>query len=227
MDIHHTSILDLILNAGIVVKFVMLLLLVASILSWAFILQRWQIYQETEKKLQDFESLFESGLNMQEYYQTLQKDNLAQTGVQSIFAAGFREYRRLLGHHAAMDVVLEGMRRAMHAAQNREMDRLEYQLPFLATVGSTSPYVGLFGTVWGIMTSFTALSAAQQATIQMVAPGISEALIATAVGLFAAIPAVIAYNRYSSRVERLFIRYDSFQEEFTNSIRSELLKKGV
>jgi biopolymer transport protein TolQ len=227
MEANHSSILDLILNAGIVVKFVMLLLLVASILSWTFIMQRWQIYQETEKKLKDFENLFESGLNMQEYYQSLQKDTLIQTGIQSIFISGFREYRRLLSHNATMDVVLEGMRRAMHAAQNREMDRLEYQLPFLATVGSTSPYVGLFGTVWGIMTSFTALSTAQQATIQMVAPGISEALIATAVGLFAAIPAVIAYNRYSSRVERLFIRYDSFQEEFSNSIRSELLKKGA
>jgi biopolymer transport protein TolQ len=225
MEATHSSMLDLILHAGLVVKFVMLILLAASILSWTFILQRWQLYTETEKSLKKLEALFDADVDMQPYYQKLQAAPVDQLGVNAIFMTGFREYHRLLEHQASMEVILEGMRRAMHAAQNREMDRLEYQLPFLATVGSTSPYIGLFGTVWGIMTSFMALSGAQQATIQMVAPGISEALIATAVGLFAAIPAVIAYNRYSSRVERLLIRYDSFQEEFSNSIRSALLKK--
>jgi biopolymer transport protein TolQ len=225
MEVAHTSMLTLILNAGLVVKFVLLVLLAASVLSWTFILQRWQLYSETEKSLHAFENIFGTGLDMQQYYHKLQEDPAAQTGINAIFFAGFREYHRLLTQKATMEVVLEGMRRAMHVAENREMDRLEYQLPFLATVGSTSPYIGLFGTVWGIMTSFMALSGAGQATIQMVAPGISEALIATAVGLFAAIPAVIAYNRYSSRVERLLVRYDSFQEEFSNSIRSELLKK--
>ncbi len=223
MGVDH-SILSLFFNAGWIVKIVLCILIIASITSWAFIFQRWRVYRTTEKQLNAFENYFWSGIDISQYYQQLSMKPEQGFGIVSIFLAGFREYKRLLTRKADVESVLEGMQRAMRAAENRETDRLERNLSFLATVGSTSPYIGLFGTVWGIMTAFTALSMVQQATIQMVAPGISEALVATAIGLFAAIPAVIAYNRYSYRLERCLTRYASFQEEFTNSVRSELLK---
>tara|TARA_R110000868_G_scaffold144960_4_gene364547 strand:- start:69482 stop:70198 length:717 start_codon:yes stop_codon:yes gene_type:complete len=221
------SIIDLFLQAGIVVKLVMILLLIASVLSWAFILQRWQLYRATRKRVNEFEEYFWSGIDVNEYYQQLYKNNKAEAGINNIFTKGFREYKRLAKNHANIDTTLEGIQRAMRVAINQEQDSLERHLPFLATVGSTSPYVGLFGTVWGIMTAFSALSSVQQATISMVAPGISEALVATAIGLFAAIPAVIAYNRFSYQMERILTRYESFAEEFTNSIRSQLLDNAL
>lgn len=220
------SILSLFFDAGWVVKLVLFLLLLASVLSWTFIFQRWQVYRETQQQLAIFEAHFWSNIDAQQYYQQLSTEIADQTGINSIFLSGFSEYKRLLSCQANNESMLEAMQRAMRAAQNRESERLEMHLPFLATVGSTSPYIGLFGTVWGIMTAFSALNTVQQATIQMVAPGISEALVATAIGLFAAIPAVIAYNRFSHQVEQFSMRYESFQEEFTNSIRAELLSKG-
>lgn len=221
------SVVNLFFNAGFVVKCVLIFLITASIFSWAFIFQCWQTYRETEKRVNVFENYFWSGINIDQFYQQGTTQLHEYDGITRIFISGFKEYKRLLSREASDSSVLEGLQQAMRAAHNREIQRLERYLPFLASVGSISPYVGLFGTVWGIMSAFSALAQVQQATIQMVAPGISEALIATAIGLFAAIPAVIAYNRFSHRVENLLIRYESFQEEFTNKMRSELLNKTL
>lgn len=213
------SLWSFIANAGLVVKGVMLLLVVASIVSWTFIFQRGFFLKNARLSVSDFEDQFWSGKDLSKLYEGLTRRNETLQGLESIFHAGFREYGRLTANKApgtSSEIVMDGVERAMRIANAREMDQLERHLPFLATVGSTSPYVGLFGTVWGIMTSFQAISAMQQATIGMVAPGISEALIATAMGLFAAIPAVIAYNRFNSEVERLANTYDTFQEEFSN-----------
>lgn len=211
------SLWSFITNAGLVVKCVMFLLLIASIFSWTFIFQRALFLKVAKKAVIHFEDQFWSGTDLSKLYEGLARRNETLQGLENIFHAGFREYTRLnKGPSVNPDTIMDGVERAMRIASAREMDQLERHLSFLATVGSTSPYVGLFGTVWGIMTSFQALSAMQQATLPMVAPGISEALIATAMGLFAAIPAVIAYNRFSSDVERLANIYDTFQEEFSN-----------
>lgn len=201
-------------NAGPVVKLVMLMLLLASVISWTFIFQRGLLIKRARKAMDDFEAKFWSGIELNKLYQETVTNRLSG-GLASIFQAGFKEFKRL-GQTSGMPpaIVMEGVQRAMRIEQSREVDKLEQHLPFLATVGSTSPYVGLFGTVWGIMTSFQALGHMQQMTIATVAPGISEALIATAMGLFAAIPAVIAYNRYSNEVDRLLNHYHTFQEEF-------------
>lgn len=204
-------------NASPIVKVVMLILVTASILSWTMIFQRGFFLKKARSAIVAFEDLFWSGTDLGNLYKDLNESNQQPGGLKSIFQAGFREFIRLRkqpGVSAAM--IMEGTQRAMRIARSREMDKLEQHLSFLATVGSTSPYVGLFGTVWGIMTSFHALGTVQQATIAMVAPGISEALIATAMGLFAAIPAVIAYNRFANETERLLNQYDTFQEEFSN-----------
>jgi biopolymer transport protein TolQ len=204
-------------NASVVVKIVMLLLLTASLMSWTMIFQRGLFLKNAKVEMVSFEDMFWSGMDLSKLYTELSTKGEAVQGLSSIFLAGFREFIRLRKQGGvAPSVILEGIQRAMRIARSREMDKLEQHLSFLATVGSTSPYVGLFGTVWGIMTSFHALGSAQQATIAMVAPGISEALIATAMGLFAAIPAVIAYNRFANEVERLLNQYDTFQEEFSN-----------
>ncbi len=213
------SLWSFIANAGLVVKCVMLLLMIASIISWTFIFQRGFFLKNARNAVLDFEDQFWSGKDLSKLYEGLARRNETLQGLENIFHAGFREYGRLSANKtpgASAEMVMDGVERAMRIANAREMDQLERHLSFLATVGSTSPYVGLFGTVWGIMTSFQAISAMQQATIGMVAPGISEALIATAMGLFAAIPAVIAYNRFNSEVERLANTYDTFQEEFSN-----------
>jgi biopolymer transport protein TolQ len=181
------------------------------------IFQRGLFLKNAKVEMVSFEDMFWSGMDLSKLYTELSTKGEAVQGLSSIFLAGFREFIRLRKQGGvAPSVILEGIQRAMRIARSREMDKLEQHLSFLATVGSTSPYVGLFGTVWGIMTSFHALGSAQQATIAMVAPGISEALIATAMGLFAAIPAVIAYNRFANEVERLLNQYDTFQEEFSN-----------
>lgn len=212
----NPTIWSFIANAGWVVKFVMLLLLGASIVSWTFIFQRYNYLKTTRLALGEFEDQFWSGADLSDLYAELDKHSDDLNGLESIFYAGFREYARLNRSGINSDTVMQGVERAMRVAKARELDKLEQHLSFLATVGSTSPYVGLFGTVWGIMTSFQGLAGQQQATIAMVAPGISEALIATAMGLFAAIPAVISYNRFNNEVERLVNAYDTFQEEFSS-----------
>jgi biopolymer transport protein TolQ len=206
------------LNAGLVVKLVLLLLISASIMSWTYIMQRGLFLKEIRKAVTEFEQSFWSGGDLSELYANSMKRGLSsKQGMEAIFQAGFKEFLRLHQQAGVSAVsVMEGAQRAMRVAQMREQEKLETHLPLLATVGSTSPYVGLFGTVWGIMLSFKALANVQQATISMVAPGIAEALIATAMGLFAAIPAVIAYNRYATDIGRLLNRFDAFQEEFAN-----------
>ncbi len=212
------SLWSFIADASLVVKVVMLMLVVASVISWTFIFQRSAFFKFAQRALLNFEDQFWSGKDLNKLYEGLARRNETLQGLENIFHAGFREYMRLHKNPGInTDTLMEGVSRAMRIANAREMDQLERHLSFLATVGSTSPYVGLFGTVWGIMTSFQGLAASTQATtIAMVAPGISEALIATAMGLFAAIPAVIAYNRFNSEVERLANAYDTFQEEFSN-----------
>jgi len=205
------------LNAGIVVKCVMLLLLSASILSWTYILQRGFYLKSVRHATLGFEAVFLAGGDLSKLYADSIQHKAKMLGVEAIFQAGFKEFLRLRKQTGVTaETMMENAKRAMRVAQMREQDKLELHLPLLATVGSTSPYVGLFGTVWGIMISFRALASVQQATVSMVAPGIAEALIATAMGLFAAIPAVIAYNRYASEIGRLLNRFDAFQDEFAN-----------
>lgn len=217
------SILIYFLNAGLVVKLVMGLLLAASIMSWTFIFQRAIFLKKANANMKTFQERFWASGDLTLLYNQLDKFDKDKSGLSGIFYAGFKEFLRLKSQpHADKSVIMEGVQRAMRIAFAREQEEMESHLPFLASVGSTSPYVGLFGTVWGIMTSFQALSSStQQATIAMVAPGISEALIATAMGLFAAIPAVLAYNRYSSQVETLMKHYETFQEEFSNILHRE------
>ena len=209
--------LHLIMNASLTVQLVMLVLLLASLLSWAMIFTKYTILKEARTDANNFEERFWSTEDLAPLYNRISGKNYEPAGMEKIFEAGFKEFAKLRAKTGmGSDDILEGAQRAMRVALNREIEFLETNLSFLATVGSTSPYVGLFGTVWGIMNSFRALGNVQQATISMVAPGIAEALIATAMGLFAAIPAVIAYNRYSNDVERLINRYDTFQEEFSS-----------
>jgi biopolymer transport protein TolQ len=205
------------LSSGLVVKLVLLLLVGASIISWTYIMQRGFFLREVRAATTAFEKTFWSGGDLSELYTNSTKHSSGIKGMEAIFQTGFKEFLRLHKQPGIAPVsVMEGAQRAMRVAQMREQDKLETHLPMLATVGSTSPYVGLFGTVWGIMLSFQALANVQQATISMVAPGIAEALIATAMGLFAAIPAVIAYNRYATEIGRLLNRFDAFQDEFAN-----------
>ena len=214
--------LDLILDASFVVQAVMLVLLLASVVSWYLIFDRARTLSDAREQSASFEEEFwDGGKDLASLYK---KHDGAESGpMAEIFVAGFREFVKL--RERARDDsagVLESIRRAMRVAQNRETDSLERFLPILATIGSTSPYVGLFGTVWGIMSSFHALGGVRQATLNMVAPGISEALVATAMGLVAAIPAVIAYNRYSSESDRMDGRFEDFSEEFLNIMHRQL-----
>ncbi len=222
-----TSILSLIGNASLLVKLVMLLLLVASVISWTMIISKWKIIKDTRNESDKFEDKFWSGTDLATLYEKirLKRD---PAGMEHIFIAGFKEYARLHRQQKVSPIAIaDTALRSMKVAMSREVEALEHYLSFLATVGSTAPYIGLFGTVWGIMNSFRALSDVQQATLSAVAPGIAEALIATAMGLFAAIPAVIAYNRYSTDVERLVIRYDNFVEEFTALLQRQALTKDM
>jgi biopolymer transport protein TolQ len=207
------SALDLILQASLIVQFVMALLVGASVVSWAIIFRKRTLLNAERLAADRFEEQFWSGGDLSALYKSLEAGS--PSGMSGVFVAGFREFSRLRKQAGIAGAqLLEGSRRAMRVAQLRETDRLEQNLSTLATIGSTSPYVGLFGTVWGIMSAFQGLGNVQQATLAMVAPGIAEALIATAMGLFAAIPAVIAYNRYADQVGRLELRYDAFMEEF-------------
>jgi len=210
------SLWSLIADATILVQFVMLLLFVASIISWVMIVQRGLYLRTASRNLREFEDNFWSGVDLNELYH----DSSAQTGAEglaSVFRAGFREFNRLTQQSSAdPEAVMEGTERSMRVALSREEEKLNRNLPFLASVASVSPYIGLFGTVWGIMNSFRGLANVQQATLATVAPGISEALIATAMGLFAAIPAVLAYNRYSASADSVFSGYETFAEEFSS-----------
>ena len=204
-------------NAGILVKLVMLLLISASVISWTYILQRYFYIKDMRKATEQFENTFWSGGDLSKLYADSMRKKDDAAGAETIFQAGFKEFLRLHKQGGMTpDAMLASARRAMYVAQLRVQDQLEHQLPFLATVGSTSPFVGIFGTVCGIMLTFETLAHVQQATIAMVAPGIAEALIATAMGLFAAIPAVVAYNRFTTEINRLLSRFDVFQAEFSN-----------
>jgi biopolymer transport protein TolQ len=211
------SILDLVLNASVVVQVVMALLILASLTSWVMIFQRGFALSSIRRQATDFESEFWSGKDLGELYLELDTEESDVIGLESIFASGFKEFSRS-GQQDGADPerVMQNVQRAMRVALVREEERLETHLPFLATVGSTSPYVGLFGTVWGIMNSFRGLATVNQASLSVVAPGISEALVATAIGLFAAIPAVIAYNRYAAYVEVIMNRFEAFSDEFSS-----------
>jgi biopolymer transport protein TolQ len=214
------SLIDLVINASFTVQMVMLILVGASILSWYMIVQRFLYLHNAREEIYGFEERFWSGIDLSQLYREGNEkasDGQAILGMESIFRAGFKEFSRL-AQQSEMDseAILEGSRRAMRVAVMREEERLERHLAFLASVGSTSPYIGLFGTVWGIMHSFRGLANSTQATLATVAPGISEALVATAMGLFAAIPAVLAYNRFSAKVEVFGNRYDTFVDEFSS-----------
>ncbi|MDX5152051.1 MAG: protein TolQ [Acidiferrobacterales bacterium] len=216
------SVLTLVSGASLPVQIVLALLLAASIISWTMIFRKWFVLAAANRATDRFEDKFWSGLHLDQLYTELNRKDDEARGVENIFLGGYREFRRLSKQpHIPGPEVVQGVQRAMRVGLSEETDYLETHLPFLATVGSTSPYVGLFGTVWGIMNSFHALGGMQQATIAQVAPGIAEALIATAMGLFAAIPAVIAYNRYATSVERLITRYEIFMGEFASIVHRQ------
>lgn len=212
------SVWHLIANASLTVQAVMLLLFLASVISWFMIIQRGFYFRAIIHAMNQFEQQFWSGIDLSQLFRkgtAKAESGRSLVGMESIFRAGFKEFSRLRQQPGVdSDAVMEGAQRAMRVAALREEEQLDKHLPFLATVGSTSPYVGLFGTVWGIMTSFQSLATMSQATLATVAPGISEALVATAMGLFAAIPAVVAYNRYSARVDVMLNKYDTFTDEF-------------
>jgi biopolymer transport protein TolQ len=212
------SIIDLVADASLVVQLVLVLLLIASIASWAIILGKRSLLAKAKAEADKFEASFWSGGDLAALYRSLETRG-GSTGMSSIFELGFREFARLRQSGVPNDQLVEGARRAMKVAQMKELDRLDHNLATLATVGSVSPYVGLFGTVWGIMGTFVSLGGVQQATLATVAPGIAEALIATAFALVAAIPAFIAFNRYAEKVGRLEMRYDAFTEEFSTILQ--------
>ncbi len=218
----HFNILTLILHASIPVQLVMLLLLGASIASWVIIFRKKRVLDRAENEAIKFEERFWSGAELSKLYAGASERNRDIGGLEAIFEGGFREFNRIRQRRGVDSrIQLEGAQRAMRATASRELDGLEHNLEFLANVGSISPYVGLFGTVWGIMNSFQALGNVHQATLAMVAPGISEALVATAMGLFAAIPAVWAYNRFATKVERIGVRYEAFAEEFSSILQRQ------
>ncbi len=216
------ALISIVRDASVLVQLVLLLLLAASVLSWTTIFRKWFMLKAASRAAAGFETRFWSGGNLNQMYKDLSQNEDGISGMDSMFVAGFKEFARLEKQKniEPMDI-LEGAQRAMRVALSREIEYMETGLSFLATVGSISPYVGLFGTVWGIMNAFHALGALQQVTIANVAPGISEALVTTAMGLFAAIPAVIAYNRYSHDVERLVTRYEVFSEEFSSILQRQ------
>ena len=216
------SVISMIVNASIVVKVVMAILAAASMFSWTFIFMKIFSIGRARRQAEEFEREFWSGTDLVGLYQRAASGRYATMGLERIFEAGFKEFLKLKGRPGAdLSSLLDGTRRAMNATYQRELDALESHLSFLATVGSVSPYIGLFGTVWGIMNAFRGLSNVAQATLAHVAPGIAEALVATAMGLFAAIPAVIAYNRFSHDIDRLATRYESFMEELQNILQRQ------
>ncbi len=224
----NLSLLSLITNASLLVKLVMALLFMVSAMSWTYIFRKMFAIRNATRQTADFLNTFWSGANLNSLHEELvanRRRGIRNGALERIFDAGMEEFRNARQSFSGKDIdpnsLLDGTRRAMRAAYQREMDALESHLAFLASVGSVSPYVGLFGTVWGIMNSFRGLANVQQATLAAVAPGIAEALVATAIGLFAAIPAVVAYNRYSHDIDRLAIRFETFIEEFSNILQRQ------
>ena len=214
------SLFSLIAGASLPVQAVLVILLITSLFSWWYIFIKVATIKRADAESEEFENKFWTGGDLNKLYDSVTAGRRKPQGMASIFEAGFKEFiRHKQQPGMGVSDVMEGSRRAMRAAYNRELDDLDAHLPFLASVGSVSPYIGLFGTVWGIMNAFRGLSSVAQATLSQVAPGIAEALVATAIGLFAAIPAVIAYNRFASKVDRLSVRYESFMEEFTNILQ--------
>jgi biopolymer transport protein TolQ len=219
---HDLTILAMIVNASIVVKFVMAVLVLASLFSWTYIFMKIFALRRAHAQAEAFEREFWGGSDLVGLYQRAAGGRYVAAGMERIFEAGFKEFLKLKGRSGSdVTALMDGTRRAMKATLQREIDGLESHLSFLATVGSVSPYIGLFGTVWGIMNAFRGLSNVAQATLAQVAPGIAEALVATAIGLFAAIPAVIAYNRFAHDIDRLAGRYESFMEELSNILQRQ------
>ncbi|MBX3680183.1 protein TolQ [Cognatazoarcus halotolerans] len=216
------SIISLIANASVVVKLVMALLALVSFMSWYWIFRKSFAIRAARTKTNRFERDFWSGGDLNSLYQSAVNDRHHAGAMERIFESGYREFAKLRGKNMDNVATMDGARRAMRATYQREVDELEAHLAFLASVGSVSPYVGLFGTVWGIMNAFRGLANVGQATLAHVAPGIAEALVATAIGLFAAIPAVVAYNRFAHDIDRLSIRFESFMEEFSNILQRQL-----
>ncbi|MAW37561.1 MAG: protein TolQ [Pseudohongiellaceae bacterium] len=220
------SLIELILNASFAVQLVMLILFILSIISWIIIVQRWLVLSSARKGVFGFEQRFWSGMDLSQLYKEgsqMQQEDIQVVGMENIFRAGFKEFMRLRQQGSVDgEAIMEGAQRAMRVAYSREEEKLEKNLPFLATVGSVSPYVGLFGTVIGIMNAFLGLAAQAQATLQVVAPGIAEALFATGMGLFAAIPAVVAFNRYSALLDSVTSSYITFTDEFSSILHRQI-----
>ncbi len=215
------SIWHLVSQASLFVQLIMMVLLLASVVSWYQIANRVMYFNQAENEMRRFESRFWSGTDLHTLYKEGEEKH-AVFGMESVFRAGYKEFTRLAKKRLDSDAMMEACQRSMRVALSREEEAMEHGLPFLATVGSTSPYVGLLGTVWGIMGSFHGLGQVQQATLATVAPGISEALVATAMGLIAAIPAVVCYNRFSSKVDSLAGKYDTFSEEFSSILHRQI-----
>ena len=216
------SILELFLNASIVVKSVIVILILASIVSWMIIFERWIYIKKVNQEFFDFENRFWSDSGLEALLLTSQEGEHEPIGAEYIFQVGYLDYKRLIREKIDSDTIMSSVQRNMQAALTKEQSLLEKHLPFLATIASVSPYIGLFGTVWGIMNSFRGLAGSSQATLSAVAPGISEALIATAIGLFAAIPALIAYNKYISDSDRLISSFEGFKEEFSSVLHRDI-----
>lgn len=219
---NEMSFLHLVSNASIPVQFVMLILLIASVFSWAMIYIKWGSLKQSRKEAKTFEGRFWSGINLSDLFGQLSTRQEKRYGMEAIFENGFREFARARKTEMQTPEVITAAHRLMKVSLSREVESLDRHLSYLATVGSVSPYIGLFGTVWGIMDSFRSLAGVQQATLAMVAPGISEALIATAMGLLAAIPAVIAYNNFATQVDQMVGRYENFVEEFTGILQRQV-----
>jgi len=217
MEGNKLPIWSLVENASLTVQIIMVLLFLASFVSWVMIFQRHQVMRKARRSLRQFEDRFWSGIDLSQLFRDVNQIPNRNSGAENIFRAGLQEFTRLT-QKASRDpeVVMNGVQRAMRVAMAREEEKLQRHLPFLATVGSTAPYMGLFGTVWGVMNAFRGLATVQHAAISVVAPGIAEALITTAIGLFAAIPAVVAYNRFSSQAESLLSNYETFADEFSS-----------
>ena len=221
------SIVSLVLHASFVVQIVMVILLSISVASWAAIIRKITAIKRIQNLNDEFERVFWSGTSLNELFTAASQNAKLSGPMERIFASGMREYQKLRERRISdAGTLLDGARRAMRASFQREMDAAESQLAFLASVGSVSPYVGLFGTVWGIMHAFTGLASLQQVTLATVAPGIAEALVATAIGLFAAIPAVVAYNRFARDIDRVAIKLETFIEEFSNILQRSLGSGG-
>ena len=219
------SIIELFLNASLVVKSVIIILITASIFSWMIIFERWVYLNKSKDEILIFEENFWSDIGVETLLEKSQQEDHEAIGAECIFQAGYLDFKRLTSQNLDAEIVMESVQRNMRVALSREQVLLEKNLPYLATIASVSPYVGLFGTVWGIMNSFRGLAGASQATLSAVAPGISEALVATAIGLFAAIPALVAYNKFISESDTLLSNFEGFMEEFSAVLHREIHSK--